>query len=58
MVIVIIFTNIVDCIYTKKSFIVPLLFEAKVFGGQLLEGTIFFKIGCFYRIFNDLDTPK
>ena len=41
MVIVIIFTNIVDFIYTKKTFIVPLVFEDKGYGHLLFEGTAF-----------------
>ncbi|GEM_PF-2621930 len=40
MVIVIIFTNIADFIYTKKTFLVPLLFDLKEYRSELLPSYV------------------
>ncbi|AGF79494.1 hypothetical protein UWK_02964 [Desulfocapsa sulfexigens DSM 10523] len=40
MVIVIIFTNIADFIYTKKTFLVPLLFDLKEYRSKLLRSYV------------------
>lgn len=47
MVLVIIFTNIVDFIYTKKTFLVPLLFEFRACSSRLFAGTLHFNTRTF-----------